>query len=157
MKPMGGFAYLNEKENDIYTYYNVRIFFAVVLIILTIGGFGYAIEVISHGIKEFFDVLVIVVMPLIVFGGALTLTQYFTFDSSKKTIRVTSFFGLRVKEYNYNEFNRFSIVRNTHNMIYTGTDLKMELRNRPSVHVANYYSTRKIDELMKEILIVLNK
>jgi len=102
-------------------------------------------------------------LPL-VFGLFLLFasTNRVQFDTREQLIRSTLIGGIRKREYPFDAFNGFSIVRKTTNFIYSGTEVSMKLESpKPGkidgLLLQSFARTKKIEQLLKETESILAK
>lgn len=148
-------TYVTQKEIGIYVFRNFR-WFANLLWLCVLGlGIYITIGYIRDGIHEWAEdaaILVTVVMPLILLFRS---TRFITIDKNANTVVLQFIGGLFMKERPLNKFAGFHYERNSHNGIYTGTDLTMTFNNEASLAITNYYSTTKLNKAVKELNLVI--
>lgn len=148
-------SYITVKEAGVFVFRSFR-WFANLLWLCVLGlGIYITIGYIKDGIHEWAEgaaILVTVVMPLLVLFRS---TRFITVDKNTNTVVSQFIGGLFMKERTLNKFAGFHYERNSHNGIYTGTDLTMTFNDEAALSMTNYYSTTKLNTAVKELNLVI--
>ena len=120
---------------------------------LAFAGYAITHDAVMADSKPFFRYAVIFgsfVLGVLLVAGSFT---KIIFDTAGKVVRVNAVF--RNKEYAFEDFDGFQIVRRSTNMIYTGTDVQIYFRennNRKAgmLVLKTFMGTKKIDRFLDE-------
>lgn len=102
--------------------------------------------------------LVLLAIPilLIIYGLFTTISL----DKNSRKIVRASFGSLFRKEYSFDDFVRFLIVRKTTNLVYAGTDVRMQLNVRNQsreLNLRSFQKTNKIERFLEETRSILER
>ncbi len=84
------------------------------------------------------------------------------FDKAERKIILSYAGGIYKKEYYFGDFIRYLIVRKTTNLIYSGTDVRMELQpanksKSVAITIHSFNNTRKIERFIEETNSIMDK
>lgn len=99
----------------------------------------------------------IVLLPIAIF--VLTVSKRVVFDLNTKKIKVYRI-GILFKNYAFDNFAGFSIVRKTYNGLYNGTDVRLKFNKRTGTSeltLADFGKTNPIENFIAETEFVLKK
>jgi hypothetical protein len=87
-------------------------------------------------------------------SGVKLLGSKFYFDKTNREIIVRSF-GLTLKSFRMQDFEKFNIVRRYHNGTYAGTDVRMEFtrpgsKAKRNLHIGQFKKTNPVEDFIKE-------
>jgi hypothetical protein len=145
------FMYLKEGRSGIYTigisaWKWGRIVFWTGLLFLMYEAF-----VQGGSMKDYIDAIIYIGFPLLFAFCIYSDSRTVSFDTNNRIIEVSHVGGIVKKRYDFSGFSNFHLVRNTLNMIYTGTDLYIIMQDNSNIQVINMYNTRKLEVLAGEI------
>ncbi|MFB6456254.1 hypothetical protein ACE38W_13360 [Chitinophaga sp. Hz27] len=154
--PISDFTFYEEK-NNLFVMKQKRITL-VAFLLLSLVWCYYAVK--KEGTISFdnaFQYWAFLLLPFILTLACLMglLTNY-AFDKHNKKIIRSYIGGLYKKESNYDDFVRFTIIRKTTNFIYSGTEVRMELRHPTQkdklmyVTMRRFSGTGKIQRFLEE-------
>ncbi len=96
--------------------------------------------------------------------GLVWFTRVFektVFDLSTRMVTVHEIFGLRKRTFPCDNFINFNILRQTHNGIYTGTSLQLQMRNAKgsvsTTGLRRFHKLDKLDQCMEETRYLLTQ
>ncbi len=123
------------------------IIFSVVLLVWWIYGlthpeFANRGNSTAHNIAVWFPFVL-----LLIFAYAVGTC---TFDKQNGKMVRTYLFGFHKKEYRFDEFIRFQIVRKTTNFTYSGTEIRVEFTKGRMISLRNFNGTKQIDRFLEE-------
>lgn len=136
-------------------------------LIIGLALFAWGIYALTLGsgnhYKKASDAFFATYFPLII--GFAFLVSCFTktmLDKAGRKIILSYAGGLYKKEYFFSDFVRYLIVRKTTNMIYSGTDVRMELQpagktKTTVVTMRSFGKTRKIERFIEETNAIMDK
>lgn len=110
-----------------------------------------------------FKRMLVTYFPLII--GLVFIYNFFSslkFDKNQRKVIQSTFGGLKVNEYAFDDLVRFQIIRKTTNLIYSGTDVNAEiyLPNKDTMKtlmMRSFISTKKIDRFLDEANTILGR
>ncbi len=98
------------------------------------------------------------IFGLIILIGA---NNKITFDTNSRTIHKTTMGGLKKKEYSFNAYLGFSIIRKTTNFIHSGTDAGIKIDTQDGNYkvlvLKAFNRTKKIERFILETEAILHK
>ncbi|NIG56516.1 hypothetical protein [Chitinophaga sp. Cy-1792] len=154
--PITDFTFYEEK-NNLYVMKQKRTGL-VVFLLLSLVWCYYAVK--KEGTINFdnaFQYWAFLVFPFIIALACLiALFTNYSFDKQNRKIIRSYFGGIYKKESNFDDFIRFTIIRKSTNFMYSGTEVRMELRH-PSqqgrilyVTMRRFSGTGKIQRFLEE-------
>jgi hypothetical protein len=75
-------------------------------------------------------------------------------DVEKKTV-TQSYFGFNKTTYPFKDFNHFVLTKHRMNLIYTGTEIKMQFKDNTELSITKLDKKEKVDALLDEIKLLL--
>lgn len=139
----------------------------IMSVILGIIFIGFGVSAIasgagSHNTKAS-DAFLITYFPVIL-GTIFLLTclNKTILDKAERKIIQSYLGGIYKKEYYFGDFRRYLIVRKTTNLVYSGTDVRMELlpadkAKTITITIRNFNKTRKIERFIEETNTIMDK
>ncbi|PSK90132.1 hypothetical protein [Taibaiella chishuiensis] len=161
-KSITGFTFYRN-EGSRYVVKASRIFPAIMgLIFLSWGVYALATGAGRHSAKAS-DAFFLTYFPVLL--GLVFLVTCFNktiFDKAERKIILSYAGGIYKKEYFFGDFIRYLIVRKTTNLIYSGTDVRMELqpvdKNKSvAITIHSFSNTRKIERFIEETNSIMDK
>jgi hypothetical protein len=156
--PITTFEYYDEKDN-IYTLKQSKTgSIVLVIILLAVWGWMLYMPGISKTTSQKMWPLVLLAIPilLIIYGLFTTISL----DKNNRKIVRASFGSLFRKEYSFDDFVRFLIVRKTTNLVYAGTDVRMQLNvgnQSRELNLRSFQKTNKIERFLEETGSILGR
>ncbi len=147
--------YVQEVEPGVYVFRHFRWVANLLWLGLLLMGLWITSTYIRDGFHEWVEgavVLVTVIMPAFMLFLS---TKYLTIDTNNGTVTTQCIGGLLKKVRQLSAFSGFHYERNTHNGIYTGTDLNMNFRSETQLSITSFYRTTQLDKAVRELNLVL--
>lgn len=149
--PLEKKQYVKEKEPGIFVFRHIRWLSILFWCFLLCIGIMFGSDYLKNGIHEWVEAAILIVFVVLPLFMLLFRTKSTTIDKINNTITVQCWGGLLKKQRPLNTFSGFQYQRNTHNGIYTGTDLNMNFVNSHPLAITDFYSTKKLHKAMSEL------